>query len=195
MINGKKIAVHQPVAVGRGTVLSFGGRQYGTRCYLALLSPLQIEPWLNSCSNNLKAEAGGYHGRRLEKGDTIQYDAATFSLEDPATSLPWQYRATGNLSSAIEIIPGPEWNWLMEDSQTRFLNGRFLITPASDRMGYRLQGEALEQSRKESLVSSAVSFGTVQLLPSGQLILLMADHQTTGGYPRMATVIRTHLPG
>ena len=60
-------------------------------------------------------------------------------------------------------------------------------------MGYRLQGEALEKVTDEQLVSSAVSFGTVQLLPNGQLIVLMADHQTTGGYPRIAHVITTHL--
>jgi antagonist of KipI len=61
-------------------------------------------------------------------------------------------------------------------------------------MGYRLQGKALEPERKEQLVSSAVNFGTVQLLPSGQLVVLMADHQTTGGYPRVANVISAHLP-
>jgi antagonist of KipI len=79
-------------------------------------------------------------------------------------------------------------------SQTLFLNNRFTITPASDRMGYRLQGVVLEQEQLEQLVSSAVTFGTVQLLPDGQLIVLMADHQTTGGYPRIASVISAHLP-
>jgi antagonist of KipI len=61
-------------------------------------------------------------------------------------------------------------------------------------MGCRLQGTALEQEKKEQLISSAVRFGTVQLLPSGQAIVLMADHQTTGGYPRIANVISAHLP-
>jgi antagonist of KipI len=61
-------------------------------------------------------------------------------------------------------------------------------------MGYRLQGEPLEPLEKKQLISSSVNFGTVQLLPSGQLIVLMADHQTTGGYPRIASVIRAHLP-
>jgi antagonist of KipI len=61
-------------------------------------------------------------------------------------------------------------------------------------MGYRLQGVPIEQARREQLLSSAVTFGTVQLLPNGQLIVLMADHQTTGGYPRVGTVIRADLP-
>ena len=61
-------------------------------------------------------------------------------------------------------------------------------------MGYRLGGDPLEQNSNEQLISSAVTFGTVQLLPNGQLIILMADHQTTGGYPRIAHVISAHLP-
>jgi antagonist of KipI len=108
--------------------------------------------------------------------------------------LPWSYHHNQPGDGAIEFIPGSEWNWLTEKSQISFLNNSFVISPSSDRMGYRLAGEALAQSRQEQLVSSAVSFGTVQLLPNGQLIVLMADHQTTGGYPRIANVITAHLP-
>ena len=79
-------------------------------------------------------------------------------------------------------------------SKDIFVSSHYVVTSASDRMGYRLQGKALEKVTDEQLVSSAVSFGTVQLLPNGQLIVLMADHQTTGGYPRIAHVITTHLP-
>jgi antagonist of KipI len=68
------------------------------------------------------------------------------------------------------------------------------VTNDADRMGYKLAGQKLESKEKEQLVSSAVSFGTVQLLPGGQLIILMADHQTIGGYPRIAHVIAAHLP-
>ena len=75
-----------------------------------------------------------------------------------------------------------------------FLNNSFKVTPVSDRMGYRLHGDALEQKTNEQLVSSAVNFGTIQLLPNGQLITLMADHQTTGGYPRIGHIISAHLP-
>jgi antagonist of KipI len=194
MINGKEIALYQPIAVGEGAVLSFAKRRNGARCYMALAAPLQIAPWLNSYSTNLKAAAGGYQGKRLQKGDTIKYKAVFFSIANAMTALPWQYRPSSERPTAIEVLPGPEWNWITPESQTAFLANRFLITPSSDRMGYRLQGEQLVQEKREQLVSSAVSFGTVQLLPNGQLILLMADHQTTGGYPRMATVSRVHLP-
>jgi antagonist of KipI len=74
------------------------------------------------------------------------------------------------------------------------LEDNFTIHPFSDRMGYQLNGVDIKRKQNTELVSSAVSFGTIQLLPSGQLIVLMADHQTTGGYPRLGHVISAHLP-
>ena len=79
-----------------------------------------------------------------------------------------------------------------ERSQKHFLSHEFNITPNSDRMGYRLGSGYLETMVREEVVSSAVSFGTIQLLPGKQLIVLMADHQTTGGYPRVAHIISAH---
>jgi antagonist of KipI len=115
-------------------------------------------------------------------------------MEEDIALLPWKYHLPARESNEIRFIPGPEWNWLNTKTQTAFLNSTFTISPAADRMGCRLQGTALEQEKKEQLISSAVRFGTVQLLPSGQAIVLMADHQTTGGYPRIANVISAHLP-
>src|SRR5688500_18891312 len=91
------------------------------------------------------------------------------------------------------VIRGIEWKDLTEKSQHDFLNHLFHITASSDRMGYRMKGPELNSTIKEELVTSVVSFGTIQLLPDGQLIILMADHQTSGGYPRVAHVISTHL--
>jgi antagonist of KipI len=74
------------------------------------------------------------------------------------------------------------------------LEDNFTIHPFSDRMGYQLNGADLSREQNTELVSSGVSFGTIQLLPNGQLIVLMADHQTTGGYPRIAQVASVDLP-
>jgi antagonist of KipI len=90
--------------------------------------------------------------------------------------------------------PGGEWDWLDQVSQNKFLKNPFFISLNSDRMGYRLASEPLHTAVKTELISSAVSFGTIQLLPDGQLIILMADHQTTGGYPRLGNIISAHLP-
>lgn len=194
LLNGEEIALHQPIAVNAGTELSFSKRQKGARCYLAVFAEGKLEPWLNSYSTNLKAAVGGYNGKRLEKEDEIAYAAMNFMLKKDVQPLPWKYRAEESSTNAIAFMPGPEWDWLNTKNQTLFLNNTFRITPSSDRMGYRLQSERLEQEKGEQLLSSAVNFGTVQLLPNGQLIVLMADRQTTGGYPRIANVIRAHLP-
>ena len=81
-----------------------------------------------------------------------------------------------------------------EEAKCTFQKDAFYISHTADRMGYRLNGKALKTHMVPSLLSSGVSFGTVQLLPDGQLIILMADHQTTGGYPKIANVISAHLP-
>lgn len=198
-INGESIPLHQPIAVKKNSLLSFKEKLHGARCYLSLLNELKAEPWLNSFSSNLKAGAGGYKGRSLQKGDELSFASIVFKTEggrDVSNSvhLPWRYNTTMELTNEIEFIPGPEWDWLTTNSQRDFLNSSFSISPASDRMGYHLQGETLEQQTEVQLVSSPVNFGTVQLLPNGQLIVLMADHQTTGGYPRIANVISAHLP-
>ena len=195
LINEKPAPLNQPFLVTEQSLLTFKGLAKGARCYLSVLNDFVLEKWLNSYGTNLKAGAGGFRGRKLEKGDWIEFEEMNMlSSEIEATSLPWKYNQPIEENNLIQFIPGPEWNWLTSESQLAFLSEAFNITPASDRMGYRLQGKGLEQQKKEQLVSSAVTFGTVQLLPNGQLILLMADHQTTGGYPRIATVIGGHLP-
>ena len=194
VLNGEEIAVNQPIAVKENAVLSFKAKRSGARCYLSLLNALDLEPWLNSYSTNLKAAVGGFRGRRLQKDDEIPFGNLAFGLEQPFALLPWRYSLPESRNNEVGFVPGPEWSWLNTKNQTLFLNGTFTLSPSSDRMGYRLQGEALEQERREPLLSSAVRFGTVQLLPNGQLIVLMADHQTTGGYPRIANVVRAHLP-
>lgn len=195
-INDETVPLYQPIFVSSNSVLCFSALKKGARCYVSLLNEMELlEPWLNSYSTNLKAGAGGFKGRKLLKGDEINYSGVSLSKTINAfLALPWSYHDEFIHDPAVEFIPGNEWNWLTEKSQIAFLNQSFLITTSSDRMGYRLQGDKLEQSVNEQLISSAVSFGTVQVLPNGQLIVLMADHQTTGGYPRIAHVTTSHLP-
>ena len=109
--------------------------------------------------------------------------------------LPWRAAPIPDLSHEKEIfiIPGNEFDDLSGASKNTFLNKEFKVAMLSDRMGYRLEGENLMTTARQELVSSAVNFGTIQLLPNGQLIVLMADSQTTGGYPRIAHVISAHL--
>jgi antagonist of KipI len=94
----------------------------------------------------------------------------------------------------VRILQGGEFELLTAKSERTFLSDGFTFTNACDRMGYRLSGTPLHLRREHQMVSSAVTFGTIQLLPDGEMIILMADHQTSGGYPRIGNVISADLP-
>lgn len=197
-INDKQIPLHHPIMVSKNAVLKFEKLQTGARCYLALWQDLAIPEWINSYSTNTKAGAGGWQGRSLLKNDSIPFPAdkklSKFLQEKEFMVLPWKSQEIVDTRSEIEFLFGSEWHWMTAEAQELFQNSLFQITIDADRMGYKLAGPELELNTNEQLVSSAVSFGTVQLLPNGQLIILMADHQTTGGYPRVAHIISAHLP-
>ena len=197
-LNGEPLSLHQPVIVNKNSVIQFQKPKKGSRAYMAVHGGYEIPQWLNSGSTNLKVRVGGYYGRNLQKDDEIAInqdcDFSNLISDKDWFVFPWQADAAwGDVSiDEVFILPGNEWNWLTEESQENFLQQDFVITPNSDRMGYRLSAGLLNSKVSEELISSAVCFGTVQLLPDGRLIVLMADHQTTGGYPRIAHIITAH---
>jgi antagonist of KipI len=196
-INGKQIPMHHPLAVGENALLKFERLQNGARTYLALFNELTIEKWMGSYSTNLKAAAGGFNGRQLERYDCLEFRDVNLKQvlnEKEFVVLPWKANETVDNRNEIQFVIGSEWHWMNKEMQTEFQNHWFQLTNEADRMGYRLAGPKLETESSEQLVSAPAGFGTVQLLPNGQLIVLMADHQTTGGYPRIAHVISAHLP-
>jgi antagonist of KipI len=198
LINDQPVPLHHPVAVNKRSILKFQKLQTGARCYVSTLNELKLDKWMNSFSTNLKAGAGGYQGRALLKNDVILFqnglDIYKLLHERSFAVLPWKANDVVDTRNEIEFIIGSEWHWLRKEAQALFQEQWFQITNEADRMGYQLAGQNLEAKITDQLVSSAVCFGTVQLLPGGQLIILMADHQTAGGYPRVAHVISAHLP-
>ncbi|HET9506052.1 MAG TPA: biotin-dependent carboxyltransferase family protein [Hymenobacter sp.] len=204
-LNGQPAPLHRPVAVRAGAVLAFGAARVGCRAYLAVAGGLAVPPVLGSRSTYLRAGLGGWHGRALHAGDELPVGALSlgaqrlWQLLRPA-DLPASWVTTRWLPSPalcprphaqpiIRAVRGPEYEQFGEASRQAFWRESFAITPAADRMGYRLQGPALTRDVPTELLSSAVTFGTVQVPPGGQPIVLLADAQTTGGYPRLAQVI------
>jgi antagonist of KipI len=197
-VNGEEVPNMRPILVSKYSILQFHNIKQGARAYLAVSGGLAIEPWLNSYSTNLKAGIGGFKGRVLQKDDDIRFrteiDLSGLLGKQEFEVLPWKADEDwGNThTDQILALPGNEWDRLDNRSKELFFDQAFHITAHSDRMGYHLRSEPLSTITNEEVISSAVSFGTVQLLPDGQLIVLMADHQTTGGYPRLAHVISAH---
>jgi len=198
-INGTPIPLNHAVIINKHTTLQFQTPKNKSRCYLAVKGGVKISKWLNSYSTNLVAEAGGFSGRKLLKDDILELNNINnykFLDKEDFKILPWGANEDFGIQYSEEflVLQGSEWDWLDKASQEKFLKNPFFISHNSDRMGYRLASEPLHSATKTELVSSAVNFGTIQLLPDGQLIILMADHQTTGGYPRLGNIISAHLP-
>ncbi|HEY0066686.1 MAG TPA: biotin-dependent carboxyltransferase family protein [Flavisolibacter sp.] len=194
-LNGEALPVGHPFIVAQGQSLRFLRPVAGARCYVAVWNGLKADEWLGSHSTHLKVGAGGWQGRPLRQGDEIPFSGEMHFPGDAHPSfrlLPWSYHAPVS-SGEIEILPGRDWYELTIPAQELVQNEAFFITSQADRMGCRLSGKPLEAKSHEQMVSSGVSFGTVQLLPDGQLMVLMADHQTTGGYPIVAQVNSTSL--
>jgi antagonist of KipI len=201
-INGEPVPNLHALIAGKNDVLQFHKPLNGARAYLAVGGGFVIDKWMNSCSTHLKAKAGGFGGRSFQKDDAllVRPSSSFFIKQNNFNILPWQADASclsgsqagDNDQKEIFVLPGHEWDRLTTESKENFLMTSFIITQQSDRMGYRLNNIPLHSLTSEEVVSSAVNFGTVQLLPDGRLIVLMADHQTTGGYPRVAHVISAH---
>ena len=197
-LNEMTVPLWTTLLLKKDSVLKFKQPVQGTKLYLAVYGGLQADNWLNSFSTHLKVGAGGYGGRALQKDDTINFNKTYFSCKENKI-LPWHisqheldkiYQPQNN----IRCIKSTEWNLMNEASKQNFINNDFIISNQSDRMGYRLNGKPLLLHQSTELISSAVDAGVVQLLPDGNCIVLMADHQTTGGYPRIASVIKADLP-
>lgn len=197
-INSKILPLAQPIRIKSKSLLQFKKKISGARSYLSILHELDLNKWLNSYSTNMIANAGGFKGRALKKGDVIHFknniELKSLKEDSEFLVLPWKASMTTNFNKTIRFVKGNEWDWLSEESKKIFLNSDFEITGNSNRMGYRLEGDQLNLEKTQQLISSPVTFGTIQLIPGGQLIILMADHQTTGGYPRIAHVISADLP-
>lgn len=202
VINDQPVSLWQPILVRKNTLLQFTQWKQGARCYLAIHGGLTIKKWLDSYSTNMKAGMGGWMGRRLEKGDEINfgqssiYYAGLLKKERDLQPLGWKaaYAKVYDQPNEILFMPGPEWDQLHNISKNDIEHEAFSIHSLSDRMGYFLKGIPITSTVKSEMLSAGVSFGTIQLLPNGQLVILMADHQTTGGYPRLGNIVSAHLP-
>ena len=194
-IDDKSIENWRPYRIEKSQTLSFSGKISGNRAYLTVKGGFQMERWLNSASTNLTANIGGFEGRSLLKGDRILFRQKTKN-QKPKTNFRISRTVIPHYSSmpTLRVIAGAEFERLTAFSESNFLKNNFTITRNSNRMGFRLNGEPLYLLNKIELISSAAAFGTIQLLPDGQLIILMADAQTSGGYPRVAHVASADLP-
>lgn len=196
VINGRDIPGWKSIHVPAGASLTFRKKVRGMRCYFSVSGGFDLPQWLGSASTNLKSGTGGYFGRALRTGDEVSFKRQVLSksLATELTIFPWEVNRNALYEQGpVFITEGNECRWLTDSSVEALTSTHFSIDASSDRMASFLMHDPLQLHRKDQLLSSAVTFGTIQALPSGKLCVLMADHQTTGGYPRVAHVITAHL--
>lgn len=191
-VNGRPVPMWTGVFMSEGDVLSFAGRRWGARCYIAVAGAIAGDRWLGSMSTNLLLARGGMHGRRLSAGDVISVAGL-----QAAPAISGRHLALHELpdyaNHTLAAIGGPHVTRLGPEARKALFGSAFQVSRDADRMGYRLEGPMLELSGDE-LLSFGLVFGAVQVPRSGQPILLMADHGTAGGYPVVATVAGAALP-
>jgi len=193
MIDGEKIEMWRSFLLKRGQTLSFGEPISGARAYLSIAGGIDTPTIMGSKSTYLKASIGGFHGRALQKGDIIEglglFEKRRVGRKINHEDIP-KYQDTVQ----VHVVIGPHEDSFTDDALTRFFSSEYKITPQSDRMGYRLSGTSIEHKQESEIISDAIPFGGIQVPANGQPIILMSDRQTTGGYPRIGTVISVDLP-
>lgn len=187
---------------------------WGCRTYLAISGGFTLVPELNSYSTYPLAALGGTNGKYLQSGDIIYFNERLEKHDTNNSNQSHAHHPTSehinkqhsiiaramhnpalhNKSIIIRLHKGPEWGWFTRNAQNIFTKQPWAIGANSNRMGYSLIGPALEKSNNQELISTAVTRGIVQVTPAGMPIVLMADAQTIGGYPRIARVVLDDLP-
>ncbi len=178
-------------AVARGQRVKFGRILQGARAYLAVAGGVQTAPVLGSRATHLVSRMGGFHGRALASGDRLPIRPDVGSRPQRKAiglTLPSKGRAL------LRVMPGPQSDWFDADALKTIAGVSFRISPQSNRMGYRLQGPPLARVHDRELISEPLGIGAIQVPSAGEPILLMADRQTAGGYPKIAYVISADLP-
>ena len=192
LLNEKSIAINTAIEVKQNDILQFLKPLEGRVAYIAIQGTIKEEAWLNSHS---------YFANSIQKDAQFEWEVSTEisnqflkNSELLSSEIINKMHSPIFSSGPIQFIPGPAWNDLTEASQKLFLSTEYHIGMQANRMGYPLKGALLQLNKPNQYLSAAVTRGTLQLLPNGELMVLMADHQTIGGYANLGQIILVDLP-
>jgi len=204
VVDGHILSPGHSVVVGPNEELSISGPRGGCRAWLAISGGIDVPSILESRSTDLRAKFGGMEGRELQEGDTIALGKKSNLTESWIRKLherriaswaaPYEWTSPAMSEPVLRVVRGSDWGRFDDRTHSALTREVFAVSPASDRMGVRLEGVELKRADESDLVSEAVAPGTIQVPPSGDPILLLGDCQTIGGYPKIAHVITVDLP-
>jgi antagonist of KipI len=191
-MDGRSMPMHAPFIVPAQSRLRFGARLRGARAYIAIAGGIVVPAMLGSRSTHLISAMGGLEGRAVRAGDHLPLGdgrhtrRTAAALLQPIVPLP-------EGGARIRVLAGPQREFFTDDALDVLQSAPYTIAENSDRMGFRLTGPRLSHARGADIISDATPLGVLQVPASGQPILLMADRQTSGGYPKIATVITADI--
>ena len=197
-LDGAPLALETTHACDGGSVLRFGERRSGTRAYIAVDGGIDVPRVLGSRATHVVSGLGGLDGRALVAGDRLSLGETQGTVIRGPAERRGPFGSAKERGARLRVMRGPQDDYFDESAFEMLQRTRLTISPQSDRMGYRLVGGS-ERTRlgpfgPGEMISDATFMGGLQIPPSGDPILLMADRQTTGGYPQIATVITADLP-
>lgn len=186
-INGAEVPCYRSVFVKSGDKLKMGMTKNSMRCYMAVKGGFDVPVVMGSRSTNMKIKIGGFEGRKLKTGDIIPIgNGITASIKERILQKP-------EYGNEIRVILGPQEEYFTKKGIDTFLSCEYTVSDKSDRMGYRFEGEEIENNGTD-IISDGIAEGSIQVSSNGQPIIMMADRQTTGGYAKIATVISVDIP-
>jgi biotin-dependent carboxylase-like uncharacterized protein len=187
---GRRVETMRSIRLHRGETVRIGSLSEGAVLYVAVEGGFDIEPVLGSVSTDIRGGIGGWQGRTLAAGDRLplRLMRATDRDECRIEGLDLKYPA------AFHAIAGPQSDYFAQSEIAAFFASEYTVGAGSNRMGMRLEGRHIAHARGHNITSDAIAPGSIQVPGNGQPIALLADRQTTGGYPKIATVISADLP-
>jgi len=174
-----------------GNVLAFEGARSGARAYIAFAGGIDVPLVLGSRSTYLTAGFGGYRGRALQKGDRLVLLPGSAPV---GKRIPREPDQNERDEGVVRVIWGPQDDYFTDNARATLESCTYTVGASSDRMGYRLEGETLEHRGAQQIVSDGNALGSIQVPPDGLPIVMLADRATTGGYPKIATVVSADIP-
>jgi biotin-dependent carboxylase-like uncharacterized protein len=151
-----------------------------------------VKPVMGSASTYLRGKLGGYEGRSLQPGDVLSTCASSGQHLPPNLRLPGEYQPA--YRDVIRVIVGPQDDAFTQEGIETFLSAEYTVTQDADRMGCRLDGPKIRHKDGADIISDGIALGAIQIPASGTPIIMLADHQTTGGYTKIAHVISVDIP-
>ncbi|MGG5737820.1 MULTISPECIES: biotin-dependent carboxyltransferase family protein [Bacillus cereus group] len=206
LLNGERIPLWRPILAEEGSMLCLGKAKSGCRAYVTFAGGINIDRTMGSKSTYIRAALGGIEGRMLKKGDYFQIGTGAEVAnrfiqnlqEEERIKTKWAICSDAlpkyKKHPILRVITDFEYDQFTEESIKSFFSKEYKVSNYADRMGYRLDGDVLNRVEEVEILSSPVTFGTIQVPNGGQPIILMADRQTTGGYPRIGNVVSVDLP-